>query len=187
MKFKLSVKTGINLLILLLCFTFTTLAQSTKKHTVKKGETLFSIAKQYNVEVQQLKEWNNIQDNELEVGQTLIVKKGQPKNTVTHTVQPNETLFSISKEYNVSIAELKTWNNLSSNNLQVGQKLTIYPSEKSNQQQHILVNKKTEQNAYYTVKSGDSLYKIAHAHGMTVEELKNLMIYLQIRSGWGSG
>jgi len=75
----------------------------------------------------------------------------------------------------VSIAELKAWNNLSSNNLQVGQTLMIFPSQKNSQQQkHIVVNKKTQQNSYYTVKSGDSLYKIANAHGMTVNELKKL-------------
>lgn len=175
MKFTLSFKTGLSLLILLLCFAFTSLAQSARKHTVKKGETLFSIAKEYNVQVQQIKKWNDLQSNEVEIGQTLIVQKANPKNAKTHTVQPSETLFSISKEYNVSIAELKAWNNLSSNNLQVGQKLRIYPSKKSKQQQqHIVVNKKTEQNSYYTVKSGDSLYKIAHAHGMTVGELKKL-------------
>jgi len=174
MNVKSSVKTAVNLAVLLFCITFFASAQN-KTHTVQKGETLFSIAQQYNANVQQLKEWNDLQNNELTVGQTLIVQKSNPKNTKNHTVQPSETLFSISKEYNVSIAELKAWNNLSSNNLQVGQTLTIYPSNQSNRKkQHIVVNKETQQNSYYTVKSGDSLYRIAHAHGMTVNELKKL-------------
>lgn len=174
MNFKQFIKSAIGLTVLLIGITFAASAQSTK-HTVKKGETLFSIAKDYNVQVQQLRKWNDLQNNELSVGQTLIVQKSNPKNTKIHTVQPSETLFSISKEYNVSIAELKTWNNLSSNNLSVGQKLKIYPSEKADQQkQDIVVNKETQQNSYYTVKSGDSLYKIAHAHGMTINELKKL-------------
>ncbi|HKK45512.1 MAG TPA: LysM peptidoglycan-binding domain-containing protein [Balneolaceae bacterium] len=174
MNVKSPVKTALTLVILLFGITFLASAQN-KTHTVQKGETLFSIAQQYNVNVQQLKQWNDLQNNELSVGQTLIVQKANPKNAKTHSVQPSETLFSISKEYNVSIAELKAWNNLSSNNLQVGQTLMIFPSQKNSQQQkHIVVNKKTQQNSYYTVKSGDSLYKIANAHGMTVNELKKL-------------
>jgi len=77
--------------------------------------------------------------------------------------------------YNVSIAELKSWNNLSSNNLSVGQTLTIYPSEAdTSQQQSIVVDEEAQQNTYYTVKSGDSLYRIAEQHNMTVDELKEL-------------
>jgi len=151
----------------------TAMAQTTT-HTVKKGETLFSIAKEYNVNVQQLKEWNNLQSNNLELGQSLVIKKNTPENAIQHTVEAQETLFSISKQYNVSIAEIKSWNNLSSNNLDIGQSLTIYPSEDTSKEQSIVVDKETQQNTYYTVKSGDSLYKIAQQHDMTVNELKEL-------------
>lgn len=167
-------KTGIGFGILMLGLTVVVSAQNAK-HTVQQGETLFSIAQQYNVEVQQLRTWNGLQDNELTVGQSIIVKKGTPENATTHTVEPKETLFSISKQYNVSITELKTWNNLSNNNLEVGQQLTIYPSESSGQQQtSIVVDSETQENTYYTVKNGDSLYRIAQQHDMTVDQLKNL-------------
>ena len=162
-------------LALLLGLTLTSLAQTT--HTVEKGETLFSIAQQYGIEVEQLKQWNNIRADQLAVGQSLVIRRSTPEgeDAVTHTVQKKETLFSISKEYNVSIAEIKSWNNLGSNNLAVGQKLTIYPSDSSEPtQQSIVVENEAQQNTYYTVKSGDSLYKIAQAHEMTVDELKKL-------------
>lgn len=150
------------------------LAQS-QTHTVKQGETLFSIAQQYDIEVEQIREWNNLRGSELSVGQTLLISAPSPDSAITHTVQRQETLFSISKQYNVSIAEIKNWNNLSSNNLRVGQELTIYPSEANNQEQQSLVaEKEAQRNSYYTVKSGDSLYKIAQEHDMTVEELKSL-------------
>ncbi|MDZ7659967.1 LysM peptidoglycan-binding domain-containing protein [Fodinibius sp.] len=162
------------LFIVSLGITTLTLAQS-KTHTVKQGETLFSIAQQYDIEVEQVREWNNLRGNELSIGQTLLVSPPSSDSAITHTVQRQETLFSISKQYNVSIAEIKSWNNLSSNNLQVGQELTIYPSETNSQeQQSLVVEKETQRNSYYTVKSGDSLYKIAQEHDMTVEELKSL-------------
>lgn len=146
-----------------------------KVHKVKKGETLYSIAQQYNVEVTQLKKWNNVDADGLSVGQSLVIRPSTASgDSIIHEVEKQETLFSISKKYNVSIAEIKTWNSLESNNLSIGQKLTIYPAEKKSGQQSIVVDKKTEENTYYTVKSGDSLYRIAQLHNMSVEELKQL-------------
>lgn len=167
-------KTLLLLFVVLLGVTTLALAQS-QTHIVKQGETLFSIAQQHNIEVEQIREWNNLRGNELSVGQTLLVSSPSSDSAITHTIQRQETLFSISKQYNVSIAEIKSWNNLSSNNLQVGQELTIYPSEGNNQeQQSLVVERETQHNSYYTVKSGDSLYKIAQEHDMTVDGLKSL-------------
>lgn len=169
-----SIKSITSFIVLILCVSLSTVAQTTT-HTVQKGETLFNIAQQYNVEVAQLKQWNDIQADQLAVGQTLVIRKTSQENGTTHTVQPQETLFSISKKYNVSIAEIKAWNNLESNNISVGQKLTIYPSEENNSgQRSIVVDNETQQNTYYTVKSGDSLFRIAQEHDMEVEELKQL-------------
>lgn len=151
-----------------------------KTHTVESGETLFSIAQQYSVTVQNLREWNDLANNQLTIGQTLIVQSDDQESAVNHTVVPQETLFSISKQYAVSIAEIKSWNNLSGNNLNVGQELVIYPgSNASNNAESqsgnsIVVSSNTQQNTYYTVKSGDTLYKIARGHNMTLEELKEL-------------
>jgi LysM repeat protein len=167
-------KTGVATMVALLCLAPSLWAQNTT-HTVQQGETLFSIAQQYDAEVDQIRAWNNLSGNELAVGQTLIVNKSGADEAITHTVQSKETLFSISKQYNVRIAELKRWNELSNNNLEIGQELTIYPSQAADQQQQsIVVDKETQQNTYYVVKSGDSLYEIANEHDMTLEELKTL-------------
>ncbi|MEL7832986.1 LysM peptidoglycan-binding domain-containing protein [Fodinibius sp. Rm-B-1B1-1] len=167
-------KTFALLLFTVFCITSSSWAQ-TNTHTVKQGETLFSIAQQYDVDVNQIRDWNNLRGNELSVGQTLLISQPSSNAAITHTIQRQETLFSISKQYNVSIAEIKSWNQLSANNLQVGQELTIYPSKKSNQQQQsLVVDQNTQRNSYYTVKSGDSLYKIADEFDMTVDELKSL-------------
>lgn len=156
------------------------LAQTTT-HTVQQGETLFNIADQYNVEVEQLEAWNDINANELSVGTELIIRptsssnQEQDEDAVIHTVKDNETFFSISKQYNVTIAELKSWNNLESNNLNIGQQLTIYPPETSESgEESITTEEDTQTNTYYTVKNNDSLFKIAQEHGMTVDQLKEL-------------
>lgn len=152
-------------------------------HEVKEGETLYSIARQYDVTVRQIKEWNGLESNELRRNQILIVgKRGEgrlnntPADSLTHTVQKQETLFSISKKYNVTISEVKSWNNLQNDNLNVGQELRIYPSKTGELQVGSIVEDRSEvqNNTYYTVKSGDSLYRIARNHGMTVDELKEL-------------
>lgn len=153
-----------------------------KTHTVEAGETLYSIARQYNVLVDELTEWNNLSGNDLSIGQVLIVGKTEQgsEDGVTHEVRASETLFSISKQYGVSITEIKRWNSLESNNLDIGQQLTIYPPDNRssivdrNSRQSLVVNTPVTNNTYYTVKSGDTLFRIAGQHNMTVDELKAL-------------
>lgn len=166
-----------------LCLPVCLWAQSSSTHTIQKGETLFSIAKAYDVEVQQLKRWNDLSGDQLSVGQSIIVggvtseaaSSGPDNDHQVHTVEKGETLFSVSKQYQVTIAELKAWNDLSANNLKVGQTLTIYPTEQvDGQDQAVTVDNETQQNSTYLVKNNDSLYKIAQKHGMSVDRLKDL-------------
>lgn len=174
MRWQPIVKSITGFTILLFYLTASATAQNTT-HTVKQGETLYSISQRFDVSVAQLKQWNDLQSNQLAVGRVLVVQKALPENRLVHTVGANETLFSISKKYNVNIAELKSWNNLADHSLAVGQKLVIFPSggtEPTNQP--VVVDTETQQNTYYVVKSGDSLYKIARQHGMTVQALKTL-------------
>jgi len=116
-------------------------ATSTSKsgsHTVKAGETLFSISRDHDVSVSDIKKWNNLTSNELNVGQELILKEGskptettnqavstKSTNAKTHIVKSGETLYSISRDVNVEVADLKKWNNLTSNELNVGQELKL--------------------------------------------------------------
>lgn len=145
-------------------------------HTVQQGETLFTIARQHGVSVANLRQWNDLADDQLTVGQTLRLQPPSGED-ITHTVEAQETLFSISKRYGVSIAEIRRWNNLEGSSLDVGQQLTIYPGSSAGGQEageSLVATGGTQQNTYYVVKSGDSLYKIAREHNMTVEELRTL-------------
>lgn len=164
--------------------------QPATTHTVQAGETLFSVARQYDLAVGDLRSWNDLENDNLSVGQVLRIAPPQADNQVTHTVAAEETLFSISRQYDVTIAEIQQWNDLQSTNLTLGTELTIYLPEENqeNEPEEIIETEPLPEeresivrqsdnsslNTYYIVRSGDSLYRIANQHGLTVEELKQL-------------
>lgn len=97
----------------------------------------------------------------------------------TYTVQQGETLYSISKTLDVSVAELQSWNDLTDNALSIGDELVYYTVEQEQEAEtaigESLVSISTPpENIFYTVKSGDNLTVIARAHNMTVQELRAL-------------
>lgn len=106
----------------------TTISKNSKVHRVASGETLYSISKRYGVGVSDIKKWNNLSNDQLQLGQELIIESSNSttSNTFsTHIVQKGETLYSIAMKYGVKIEEIKLWNNLQSENLSVGQTLKI--------------------------------------------------------------
>ena len=164
--------------------------QPATTHTVQAGETLFSVARQYDLAVGDLRRWNDLDSDNLSVGQVLRIAPPKAENQITHTVKAEETLFSISRQYDVTIAEIQQWNDLQTTNLTLGRELTIYlpdddqtvepeeitESESLDEERESIVRQGDESslNTYYTVRSGDSLYRIANQHGLTVDELKQL-------------
>ncbi|MED3829780.1 LysM peptidoglycan-binding domain-containing protein [Priestia megaterium] len=107
---------------------------------VKKGDTLWSIATTYKTTVQQLMSLNKMSTSTVFIGQKLVVSQTNvsPTNptspstsTQTYTVKAGDTLFSISRTYNVTVNNIMSWNNLKSSALYVGQKLTLNSSSTS--------------------------------------------------------
>lgn len=108
---------------------------SNLKHKVSKGESLFSIAKLYNMTIDEIIETNQLLTNKIQAGQELIInglptielKSGTNKNTAikTHKVESGETLSSIAAKYGCKINEIKNWNDKSNNKLIIGEKLII--------------------------------------------------------------
>lgn len=130
-------------------------------YVVKSGDTLWSIARKYNLSVNELKALNNLSSNALSVGQRLIVGK---ESSNDYVVSAGDTLWAIARKFNVSVDDIKALNNLSSNNLSIGMTLKIPPYS----------NKKNEETNVYVVKSGDSLWSIARMFNSTVDEIKSL-------------
>lgn len=110
-------------------------------HTVEAKETMFSISRKYGVTTDEIKQWNNLTDNALSIGQSLVIKKksgslaAQPTTVMSkngiHTVAQQETLFSIAKQYGITQQQLKGWNNLQTNELKIGQTLFVAQPERS--------------------------------------------------------
>lgn len=105
------------------------------EHVVQAKETLYSIAKLYNVGVMELVQWNNLDLQQgLKIGQILklsdseSVKGGTARvssKEVVHEVKSSDTLYSIARQYGVTIKELMDWNEKKDFSLSVGEKLKI--------------------------------------------------------------
>ena len=118
------------------------------EYVVKKGDNLGNIAKKYGSSVDDLKQWNNLQDNNIALGSSLIVAKSEVQieskavaetfrkkdnlasasknNSINYYVKKGDSLYSIAKKYpGVSISDIKKWNDISAEDLKPGMKLKI--------------------------------------------------------------
>ena len=137
------------------------------EYVVKKDDSLYQIAIKNNTTIEELKKLNNLKTDELDVGQILKlpIKKTNEKVEIipesnTYVVKRGDSLYSIALSNNTTVDELKRLNNLTSNLLSVGMVLKLPKTE-------------TEE-IVYTVKRGDSLYSIAREYNTTVNEIKKL-------------
>lgn len=99
----------------------------TRYHVVRKGDTLWNISRRYNVNHKDLARWNKLSTSSiLSIGKKLKIKKQTLKPIKKHyVVAQGDTLWSVAKRFDVSISDLRQWNNLQDHNLSIGQKLTM--------------------------------------------------------------
>lgn len=138
-----------------------------KEYIVQKGDTLYGISRSHNTSVQKIRELNNLKSDTLKIGQTLILSKEEetnPNEKVTYTVQKGDSLYQIAQKYNCTVDNIARYNNLSSYNLSIGQKLVIPCSLKKEDGLPSYIT--------YQVKKGDSLYSIAQKYNLSVDKLK---------------
>lgn len=139
-------------------------ADNNKYYIVKKGDSLYSIARNNNMTVDKLKSLNNLTSNILSIGQKLIISMGSNVPNNVYVVKKGDTLWSIANNFNVSVNDLKNVNNKSNNSLSIGEQLII-PGKSTGENVSTII---------YTVKSGDNLYSIARRYNVTVNEIKSL-------------
>lgn len=164
-------------------------------YTVQTGDSLFSIARKFNISVAQLKNTNGLSNNTINIGQQLRVPQQQavppasPRNYDVYTVKAGDSLFGIAVAFNTNVPAIKNLNQLNSNVLSIGQQLKIPATASSNSSSSNNSggtssgatttnnnsgnnNNTTGQFANYTVQAGDSLWRISVKFKVTVSQLK---------------
>ncbi|WP_282019036.1 LysM peptidoglycan-binding domain-containing protein [Salegentibacter mishustinae] len=188
--------------LLIVCFLFqlSTLsasAQEFKYHTVEAGETVYSIAKAYNISEEAIYKYNPDAKGNLEVSSKLVIPLSQQKKEtstetetediqfITHTVKRKETLYRLSKDYNVEIDEIKRFNkHLYSEELKRGEEILIPQRKKAAGNTELAssreldipkaVNQEISETREHVVLPKETKYGIARKYGITVKELEEL-------------
>ncbi len=165
----------------------------TSYYVVQKGDNLSNIAKNNNVTVEEIKEWNQLSNTSIQVGTSLQVTKNVMESkeelaaapeleNIEYVVKKGDNLGNIAKKFGTPLADLKEWNNLSDNNIALGRTLIVAKNEKpiidktkaesfKKKDDLALVSKKNSTNYY--VKKGDSLYSIAKKYpGVSISDIK---------------
>ena len=184
------------------------ITESDDYHVVKKSDTLYSIAKKYSTTVDALKRINNLTSDKILIGQKIylrnkehpqqyyVTKKAIPSSGF-HVIQKGETLYRLSKIYDIPIEQLMELNQLTSYTIKAGEKLLLkgkpglttivstqvqeYEPEKIEQHKPTETKtetikepaKQTKKPKYHVVKKGETLYRIASTYGLSIYELKN--------------
>jgi len=170
-----------------LLFNTLVFAQKTIKHKVVSGESIYSIAKKYDVKENDIYELNpKVKGQLLQLNTVLTIPtnklKETTKNNTTiasfHEVEANESFYTIAQKYNLSVANLKKFNpDINPNKLQIGTKLNlkktkIIPEKTENNNSIVIEN--IEETVYHKVKKGETLSTIAAKYNLGLSVLKKM-------------
>lgn len=148
-------------------------------HIVGEKETLYGLSKKYNVTVETLQNANPILLNGLQVGQELVIPQvsNSPKiesasfSKTTHLVEAKESLFSIARQYNVSVQDLENLNkNLLQNGLQIGQTIAIPNKRKTLDGRVRVINQET---VFHVVEPKETKFSISKKYGISIDQLES--------------
>lgn len=161
-------------------------------YIVQQGDNLSSIARKHNISIEDLKKWNNLEDNTVRLETKLKVAditNAEEKETATtkseirnveYVVQKGDNLATIAKKNNVAVSDLKLWNEIEADQIQMGDKLIVGKklmidnthqlAEKISKKEKAIESQRED---HYYVKKGDSLFSIARKYpGVSVSDIK---------------
>lgn len=174
-------------------------ATKTKYHKVRRGENLSSIANKYDVSVSQIKKWNKLRSSKAPLGRNLKIYQPLPnssendaaavaettvevKNTnskladtasngeqTEYVVQSGDNLSSIARKFNVTVADIKLWNNLPDNNIKLNTKLKLVQPTAVTDVPTTVAEK---QKVLHEVVAGDNLAAISRKYGVTIADIQ---------------
>lgn len=156
------------------------------EHVVEQGQTLTTIAKMHKMYVADIKKYNNLKDGAIKVGDRLKLKPSTEivsdvkeeavatteTEEMVHVVEKGQNIFQIAKLNKVTVNDIMNWNNMTTTNINVGDKLKIEKASEVIAETPKKKNSKYEEQKLYIVQKGDSLFKISQKHQTTVTELK---------------
>ena len=125
-------------------------------YIVEKGDTLYKISRMFNISIDELKRINNLNDNNISIGQKIYLIE-QENNYQEYIVKKGDSLWAISRKYDIPVNELIEINNLKDLTIKVGDILLV-----------------PNQEDYYTVEKGDTLWSVAKKFNTTVDNLKQI-------------
>jgi len=159
-------------------------------YIVQQGDNLSSIANKYNVTIDQLKQWNKLEDNNIQLESKLkiadiIIASKEEASTKTdfknkeYTILKGDNLGSIARKNGVAVSDLKDWNDLVDDNVQIGTKIIVERKAIASSQSIVSKDNKKDKNSdvknsdLYYVKKGDSLFSIAKKYpGVSISDIK---------------
>jgi membrane-bound lytic murein transglycosylase D len=143
-------------------------------HRVSKGDSLWKIAEEFDTEVNVLKKVNYLSSNVLSLNQELLIPLSNDQNQTfipyqAHIISEGDTLWNLGIQYNISPAEIAKTNGLKmSSPLRIGSELNI-----GNKNIYRTINSK-KRTILYSVKQGDSLYRIADIFNIEISDIKKI-------------
>ncbi len=173
-----------------------------KRHKIKSGDTVSTIAQQYQTTAKLIRQANNLKDNSIRAGKYLVIptatkslehyaltadkrqqgiqNRKRKGNKLIHIVQEGDNFWDLSREYKVSHKKLARWNGMApKDTLKLKQKLVVWVDDKTlnkhNPKLAAIMDVRppsTRNTVYYRVHQGDSLSTIAHRFKVKVAELK---------------
>jgi membrane-bound lytic murein transglycosylase D len=167
------------------------------RYKIRKGDTISEIAERYGVSTNNIRQWNNLRNNQIYSGKTIKIydnggssvsgsssslASSSNNNDPSHySVRRGDTISQIAERNGVSTTNLKNWNNLTSNKIKVGQKLIIYSGRNNNQSvaksdRNIDTQNNISQKdnvVTHVVKKGDTLGQIAENYNVSAQDIRN--------------
>ncbi|MDR1098686.1 MAG: LysM peptidoglycan-binding domain-containing protein [Tannerella sp.] len=155
-------------------------------HTVERGQTVYSIAKMYDVKVGDIHRLNFGSDETIKAGDKLKIPQKKITGTsasrtdpdssyIYHTIQARETLYGVSKQYEVSGKSIVEANpGLSQESFSIGKTIRIPAGKKQKQTAEIVENQKGAKEIYYTVPTRETMYNISKTFKISEKELLKL-------------
>ncbi len=132
-------------------------------YVIRKGDSLWSIARQFDLDTQELKRLNGLATNDIFPGDRIKVSESQPAGAeFYYHVRRGDSLWTIARKYNISPDDIKRWNNLRGSMIHPGNQLLLRAAAPG----------ESMVDTFYQVRSGDSLWTIARRHNISPDDIK---------------